>query len=147
MGDRVVVIHENDRAVVAAPSPTAVVVTDRPTPPAVIVRDTASTIVVPGPTERVVTVTERPTVVAIASPAQGPPGPAGPSGDGSGTAPSSYTVTGVSSWSQTHTFAWLPEVRLVDAAGFEVDVGVEYPDAHTVYLEFPTPFTGTIYLS
>lgn len=143
MGDRVVTIHENDSVAVVRPQPRSVVVVDPPPSRAVVVRATGSPIVVPGPTERIVTVTERATVLAIASPAQGPAGPPGPPG----SAPTGYPVTAASSWSYTHNLAWMPEVRLVDADGFAADVGVEYPDPHQVYLEFPTPFTGTIYLA
>lgn len=73
----------------------------------------------------------------------GPQGPAGPPGG----APEVHPVTAISTFSVTHQFSYPPEVRLVDSAGDAVDVGVEYPTPQSVYIEFPTPFTGVIYLS
>lgn len=74
----------------------------------------------------------------------GPPGPQGPPGTGF---PSVFQVTDVGSWHQQHDFLYLPDVRLIDELGEDVEIGVEYPDANHVYIEFPTPFTGTIILS
>lgn len=76
----------------------------------------------------------------------GPPGPQGPQGIAGG-APLSFPVVAISSWYQTHAFGYPPEVRLVDDAGEEVEIGVEYPAVDVVAISFPLPFTGTIYLS
>lgn len=74
----------------------------------------------------------------------GPPGPQGPPGTG---APEVYQLQAVSTWNHAHDFPYLPDVRLVDENNEVVEIGVEYPDAQTVYLTFPQPFTGTVYLS
>lgn len=76
--------------------------------------------------------------------AEGLQGPQGPAGAGIHQV---YTLTNASSWTHTHPFSYQPEVRLIDASGLGVDIGVEYPDSSTVYIEFPTPFTGTVILS
>lgn len=72
---------------------------------------------------------------------QGPPGPPGTS------FAVTYVLTSVSSWSQAHDFSYYPSVRLIESLGDEVETNIEYPDAHTVYIEFPMPFTGTVILS
>lgn len=74
----------------------------------------------------------------------GPRGPAGPAGTSSAE---TYVLTSVSSWSHVHDFAYMPAVRLIDNTGTEVETDIEYPDASTVYIEFSTPFTGTVILS
>lgn len=74
---------------------------------------------------------------------RGPQGPAGPSG----LNPQSYVLTDVSSWFHVHDYAYPPNVRLVDGSGEEVEIGVDYPDASSVSIVFPVPFTGTVYLS
>lgn len=56
-------------------------------------------------------------------------------------------MNAVSSWYQTHSFEYLPEVRLVDEENELVEVGVDYPSPNAVSITFPVPFTGTIYLS
>lgn len=76
--------------------------------------------------------------------AEGLQGPQGPAGAGVHQV---YSLISVSSWSHSHPFLYAPEVRLIDASGLGVDIGVEYPDSSTVYIEFPTPFTGTVILS
>lgn len=76
----------------------------------------------------------------------GPPGPQGASGQ-DGSAPQAYQLFAVSQWTQLHTYGYPPEVRLVDEDNEAVEVGVDYPDAHTVSITFPVPFTGTVYLS
>lgn len=76
----------------------------------------------------------------------GPRGPQGPTGP-SGLNPQSYALTGASSWYHVHDYTYPPAVRLVDGSGEEVEIGVDYPDATSVSLVFPVPFTGTVYLS
>jgi hypothetical protein len=44
---------------------------------------------------------------------RGPPGVPAP-------LPLAYSVVGVSSWSQAHSFGYLPEVRLIDPTGTAV---------------------------
>lgn len=78
---------------------------------------------------------------------QGPAGPSGPAGTGTGGGPVAFPVSDVSSWYQTHSFGYLPEVRLVDDQNQEVGIGVEYPARDAVAITFPTPFTGIIYLN
>jgi hypothetical protein len=80
------------------------------------------------------------TVVDGGTGPQGPPGASAP-------LPLAYSVVAVSLWSQAHSFGYLPEVRLIDPTGSAVAIGAQYPDANTVFLLFPTPFTGTIILS
>lgn len=84
---------------------------------------------------------------------QGPPGPAGPAGPqgpqgnpGIGAA-TVYTVTAISSWTQTHSLPYPPQIRLIDGNGDEVEIAVHYPDNTSVSLSFPTPFTGRIVLA
>jgi hypothetical protein len=74
-------------------------------------------------------------------------GPTGPQGAPGTAFAISYVLTNVSSWSQPHTFPYYPAVRLINDQGEEVEIEIEYPDAHTVYIEFPLPFTGTVILS
>lgn len=58
----------------------------------------------------------------------------------------SYPLTAASDWFHVHAFGYPPQVRLVQD-GQAVDIAVEYPDASSVYLTFPSPFTGTVILS
>lgn len=74
----------------------------------------------------------------------GPVGPQGPAGTAFALP---YILTNVSSWNQPHGFPYYPAVRLINDQGEEVEIDIEYPDAHTVYIEFPLPFTGTVILS
>jgi len=71
---------------------------------------------------------------------EGPPGP-------SGGEPDVYAVTSVSSWTHAHSRDYPPLVRLVDSSNHWVIADVTYPDSSHVSLSFPTPFTGTIYVS
>lgn len=71
-------------------------------------------------------------------------GPAGPPG-------STYTYsrsTPASTWAITHNLGTfpVPTVLLDDAPTRPVWTDVEYPDANTLILTFPTPVTGRIYL-
>lgn len=58
-----------------------------------------------------------------------------------------YPVTLVSSFHQAHIFPYPPNVSLVDQSGHSVNIGVSYPDSTHIFIEFPSPFTGTIILS
>lgn len=58
----------------------------------------------------------------------------------------SYPLTAASDWFHVHAFGYPPQVGLVQD-GQAVDIAVEYPDASSVYLTFPSPFTGTVILS
>ena len=73
----------------------------------------------------------------------GPTGPQGPPGR-SGV---EYSLVSVSSWSHAHDFPYYPSVHLVDNTGQIAYLGATYPDASTVNLSFPQPFTGTVVLS
>ncbi len=84
-----------------------------------------------------------PTLVVHGVGIQGPKGDPGVGGAGA----VSYSVTAVSSWTQAHDFPYFPEVHLVDSLGEGVEIGVEYPDASHVFIEFPQPFTGKVILS
>lgn len=95
-------------------------------------------VVPPGPSFTTVAAPAAPPVLVF--PVAGPAGAQGPPGIGS---PLTFTGTW-SSFSAAHTFTYLPPVRLVDATGEEVEIGVEYPDPTHVAITFPTPFTGTI---
>lgn len=79
----------------------------------------------------------------------GPTGPQGPQGlpGQDGSVPTVFELVSVSSWTQAHDYSYLPEVRVLDADGFQVGLGVAYPNAHTVFLSFPAPFTGKVLLS
>ena len=101
------------------------------------------------PPSRVVVVRTAPTVVVVRSPGpQGPRGVAGVAGVAGASAPppQSHDLLAVSSWSLAHTFGYPPEVMLLDEAGSVVETGVDYPDADTVSITFPTPFTGRVLL-
>lgn len=121
--------------------------------------------VVQGPTQTVVVTAPAPTNVVIGEPTVvnaiststeavsvaelgivGPQGPPGAPGIGGG-APLVFSLVDVSSWAQQHTLGYLPEVRVVDAEGNIVGMSVAYPTPDTVYLVFPTPFTGEVLLS
>lgn len=121
--------------------------------------------VIQGPTETVVITTPAPTNVVIGQPTTvntvststetiqvtelgivGPQGPAGEPGTG-GQGPIAYQLVQVSSWAQAHTLGYLPEVRVIDEGGNVVGMSVSYPSPTTVYLLFPTPFTGEVLLS
>lgn len=144
MSDRVLVIHETDSAQIVTNPPQSLVVIKEPSDALVVTGPTVETTTVLRQDAAILTVTaQAPSALVVRSPAQGPPGP--PGRDGGGTDP--YPVTAISSFSQLHNFAYPPEVRLIDDTGELVDVGVEYPDDTHVYISFPTPFTGTIYLS
>lgn len=116
-----------------------------------------------GPVQQVVVSTQAPNQVTVSTPVAtnvqtqsqqrvdvqelgivGPRGLQGPPGTAFAI---SYVLTAVSSWSQPHDLPYYPAVRLIDEFGNEVETEVEYPDLHTVYIEFPTPFTGTVILS
>lgn len=87
---------------------------------------------------------QSPTVVVVGNPT-GPTGVVLP-----GTAslqPVTYNLAGVTSFSHSHLFPYLPSVKLVDSSGVTVGVTVEYPDASHVYIVFPQPFTGQVVLS
>jgi hypothetical protein len=73
----------------------------------------------------------------------GPQGPPGVDAELTET----HDVIAVGEWTYIHTFAYPPDVRLVDISGEAVSCGAQYPDIQTVHLNFPTPFTGTIILS
>lgn len=75
--------------------------------------------------------------------AQGLQGPQGPPGSATVL---TYQLAGVASWSQGHTFPYPPEVQLVDAVGERVYLTAQYPSPSSVYLLFPTPFTGKVIL-
>jgi hypothetical protein len=68
-------------------------------------------------------------------------------GGGGGYPPVTYTLSAVSAFNQGHSFPYLPGVRLIDASGQGVDAGVEFPDASTVHIDFPAPFSGVVILS
>ena len=72
----------------------------------------------------------------------GPPGPAGPA-----ATPATYPVNAASSWSLSHGRPYPPELRLVDDTGREVIAELDYSDPGVVSIQFPVPFTGTIYLT
>ena len=72
----------------------------------------------------------------------GPPGPAGTAGGSVET----YALAAVSSFDAAHSFSTPPDATLVDASGVLVETDVSYSSGH-VYLSFPSPFTGTLYLS
>jgi hypothetical protein len=72
----------------------------------------------------------------------GPPGIAGPR-----ATPEFYPVVGVSTWTHTHSFAYPPDVRVLDAAEESVLIAASYPAPDQVSLTFPAPFTGTILLT
>lgn len=92
----------------------------------------------------IVGVTELGQPIVVATPiVAGPQGPAGPPGN----TPQSITLTAASDWNYTHDYPYMPEVRLIDPNGNWVGVGVQYPDAHTIYISFPVPFTGTVLLT
>lgn len=115
-----------------------------------------------GPTQTVIVTTSPPTSVTIGEPTTvntvststelvsveelgivGPRGPQGPPGGH----PEVFELLAVSTWTYQHDFPYRPELRLVDVDNEAVEVGVEYPDAQTVSITFPVPFTGTVYLS
>jgi hypothetical protein len=77
----------------------------------------------------------------------GQTGATGPQGPPGTKFAEQYELTSVSSWNHAHDFDYYPVVRLVLPSGQEVETDIEYPDAHTVYISFPTPFTGTVILS
>jgi hypothetical protein len=71
----------------------------------------------------------------------------GGGGGGGYIPPTTYHVTAISSFSRAHEYPYEPEVRVITAGNVGAITAVEYPDSSHVYLEFPTPFTGTIILS
>lgn len=77
----------------------------------------------------------------------GPRGPQGIQGAPGSGHPTTYALNSVSSWNQVHNLGYYPQVLLRDAEGESVEIGIEYPDVNTVYIEFPVPFTGTVTLS
>jgi hypothetical protein len=74
----------------------------------------------------------------------GPHGPTGPSGT---TVAVEYTLVAVSSWTQAHSFGYLPTVSVFANGNENVAMSVSYPTTGTVHLTFPTPFTGKVVLS
>jgi hypothetical protein len=74
----------------------------------------------------------------------GPQGPVGPPGTGGAE---QYVLSSVSSWSKEHDYSYLPDVRFYKSDGSRIMFGYDCPDSSHVYVEFPTPFTGTVVLS
>lgn len=84
-------------------------------------------------------------VVEIGTPGpQGKPGPAGPAG---GRNPVTVELTDISSWNYSHDFPYLPDVRLIATDDEEVGVAVKYPTDDSIFIEFPSPFTGRAIIS
>jgi hypothetical protein len=136
-------------SVLTAFSPVVAVVTEL-TPDAVITVETPgeSVLTVVSPVATVVNEliqdTDVVTEILLASGPQGSVGPAGATGPQS-TRFVFNQATPAASWYITHNLDTYPVVTVV-IDGQEVITDVEYVDAFTVYLTFPSPVAGSAYL-
>lgn len=106
-----------------------------------VVEEIAAATTVVEPVERVTVID-----LGVAGPS-GPGGPDGPPGpQGPASAPIQVTLSAATSFLAEHTFTWRPVAWFVGDDGEPIIYGVEYPDSAHVYVQFPTPFTGTMYL-
>lgn len=78
-------------------------------------------------------------VVVVSDGTPGPPGPPGPAGSGA----IHWNLTGVSSQTFTHDFDHPPMVWL-EYVGALALISATYVDSTHFFLEFPSPFTGTV---
>lgn len=60
--------------------------------------------------------------------------------------PLTFSLSGVSSYTATHSFPYYPQVRLLDINKQAVDTDTEYPSSTQVHVVFPSPFSGTLIL-
>jgi hypothetical protein len=89
------------------------------------------------------------TVIAVDD-LRGPQGIQGPPGDAGtpGTPTQQYEQSSPSdTWTIPHTFAYPPNVVIIDTAGTVLEGEVTYPDSQTVMVLFNSPTSGTAYLS
>lgn len=92
-----------------------------------------------------VSVVREPTDPQVVTIVQSPSGRA--SGTSGGLGATVLRVQGVTQYTFAHDYPYFPGVRLVDDTGLAVETAVRYPDENHVFLEFATPFTGTVILS
>lgn len=76
----------------------------------------------------------------------GATGPQGPAGTGSGSYVHSQN-TASSVWTITHNLGFVPNIRIEDSAGSDVEGEVDVIDANTLQVTFSAAFGGTAYLS
>ena len=127
-----------------------VVIVSEPDPLAEVVESTPKQRVVllqPDPRVKVLDAASGTRVVLVQLGTPGPPGPRGVPGPSGGRNPITLELTDVSSWTFTHDFPYLPDVRLIAQNDEEVSIGVKYPAEDVIFIEFPAPFTGRVILS
>lgn len=56
-------------------------------------------------------------------------------------------LTPLSVWDISHSFLYLPDVKIIDSAGDEVFGDITYPTPTTVRAKFSAPFSGQAILS
>lgn len=88
----------------------------------------------------------------------GKPGPEGPAGPAGATGPQGPAGTGSGSyvhsqntasavWTITHNLGFVPNIRIEDSAGSDVEGDVDVIDTNTLQVTFTAAFGGVAYLS